>query len=619
RQALSGGQPDGVVAAVMVSTNANLAIASGGATFQLGLNTSGSTQNLGLDVPSEFASLNIADPRSLRLFVDGELSLPRLRYDVGIDGFFATQVRLQQANLELDLLASGRIDLGQFGRFDATGFLEISGNANSLSAGGFFEVSTDGFGIAGIATVTGSANLSFNMGRNLDVPSFLVPLVPTVNLPTSTYVRLELDDARVDLFGGVLAVGGDGFLQLDESSGIALGGNLGVAVNLPDEIVDPFEGFIPDTLRSGPSLPGTGSVGALPTLSGTQTLTFDLGGIGDVTISRDGFSGPIELWGVFDVEADGTAFGGLVRSTADGTLRFNTSSSTKRLAGRDVGANGFDFDLDGRVIVDPLPNNGTTADQIELEAGIRLQIRPSFTRINGTAEFAATVLGIDLVSAAAEANLTVAGGAVTGNFQGNFNLIGVEVFNGDIELLPSGCLDLPGLLPDGCGTIEISISDATVTEGGSGTFVVSLTEPVPTGSTVQVDLAEFSPKLALNTTSFTFTEGQRTRTIGFTAPNESASNEDFADEFITVLITRAQLFFPFNPFPENLTGDTTATVTVLDDDEEIFVEIVPIRDGRDPDTFGENGRTAGFSIRFRQGDGFYAESFPIDVSYAVRP
>lgn len=624
---------DGLKGAFVFDLNATTALGSAGVTLSMGFNTSSVDQDFDLSfdgvpagtglqpvsLPSNLQSmLSDLDANSVRVFANGNLNLTVLPADVSINGLFAAQLSLSGMS-ELDLYAEATLDLGDLGSVAAKGWLELG---SGFTTAGYFDIQASAFGIYNVAQFSGSVELAFNSGRYADVPTFLQSYVGPINVGSGSFVEFQLDNARFDLFNTV-ALGGDGTIRFSDTSGFTATGAFGTQIKLPSFVRDEFDGMLPSTLSYGASLPSKLN----PPTVNSSSFEFDidlsglgLGNIGSFTILGDRF-GVDDMYGYVNFSRNMSGFGGLIGVNGDIDLRINTTSSSKYIIDRWISANNFRMAVSGDIEVDPIPSSSND-DEVMLDGSMVLLATPNQVSISGSAEMSVDILGLLLVELGANVDVTLEQGILTeARFYGSFTINGVTA-TGWAEVTPSGCLDLPGSLPDACDEIEVLLLGTTVTEGGSGQIEVRLTNPVPTSSTVEVDLFEASPHIQWSTTSnatrtVTFSAGQTVKYVSFNAPYESPTTEDFVDETVTITATRAFLDRPWPQFDSNLTGTLQTTVTVLDPDEATFIRVVEYREGVDPNGTA-SPTAAGFQFRLENENGqLVSLDHSLTVNYEV--
>ncbi|WP_428388470.1 Calx-beta domain-containing protein [Mucisphaera sp.] len=596
---------DGVYGGFVFDTNTSLAIASGGTTLSVGFNSSSSSKVLdftptGLPsgevippvfIPSSLQSLLTIDANSLRLFARGDLALDGLVYDLGLNGLFATQIALTGDGFELDLFADATADLGFFGSAAVSAWLELGGSVFNPTAAGHFAVKASRLGINNLVEIRGEAFFTFNSGRFVDVPSFVSGLVPDIEVSSGTYVELGLRNARVDLFNDSIAVGGTGAIGLSDSSGLTVSGALAIEVMLPSEVTDPFDGLVPDTISYGGSLPSA-TTGSLAGQSGTQSMTLDLGTNGVITLSRQ-TNGVLDIYGYLAYAASANLFSGLFSASGTADLRINTTASGRIVDGNFVSGNSFELDLDGSMLIDPGLGGDTN---VNLAGSINFRAVGTNLDLTGSADLTATVLGNALFGGAATLDINVVNGSLLeARFTTTFELAGFAPVFGVAELTPSGCLDLPGLLPDGCATLEIVFPDSSFGEAAGVVEVdVFLTDPVPLDSRVILNLSESDPDVTLLEPVVIINAGESSAKVSVRI-EEDTLIEPNDGAFIT--ITSATLDYLFSIFDETLTGDLTSFLEVIDNDTPHLVFVEGFAAGVDPDGSGGNGTSARFEFK----------------------
>ena len=421
--------PDGMFGVFLFSSSAELAIAQASTAFSVGFNTSDSAQTLSTDlgsvgedlglspveIPGELQSLRTVDARSGRLFVSGDIGLSQLPFDVGLSGQLAGQFTLGARDAELDLYAEATLDLGFLGSVAGRGYLEFGGGASTPGVAGFFEIQADRFGIRDIAEVSGSVGLSFNTGRDVDVPAFIrnTSTLGRISIPTDTFVEVGFDNARMDLFN-IVAIGGTGSVKLSASDGIEVEGGMGIQLVLPDVLTSPFGGIVPrnvDLVGTVPNVPGTGrlEIERDETFELPIDVTFDA--VPDLLIFGSVRSG-FQLAGFLDLGFQRSqALGGLVTASGNFDLEFNTSSSQRTVGPRRVRANTFMLDVGGELVIDATPANGGADANLSINGRFTVDSIGNQMDISGRGEVLTTVLGAEFigVNAAFDAGINFAG------------------------------------------------------------------------------------------------------------------------------------------------------------------------------------------------------------------
>ncbi|MEQ9461481.1 MAG: Calx-beta domain-containing protein [Phycisphaeraceae bacterium] len=628
-----GGRPilriidDGVYGGFVFDTSASLSIASGGSTLSVGFNSSSSTQSidLGIDgvpsesvippvfIPSNLQSLLTIDPQAIRLFARGNLSLDGLPYDLGLNGLFATQIAITGDAFEIDLFVDAIADLGFFGSAGVSAYLELGGSSASPTAAGHLAVKASRFGINNLAEVSGETYFAFNTGRFVDVPTFISDLVPDIEVGSGTFVELGLRDARIDFFNDTVALGGDGTITLSDSQGLTVSGGLGIQVRLPDEVTDPFDGLVPNTISFGPALPSATS-GSLASQSGTQTMSLALASHGVLTFTRQ-TNGTLDIYGYLDYQHSASLFGGLFAASGAVDLRVNTTSNGRTINGNFVSGNSFELDLDGSMVIDP----GIAGDtNVTLDGDINFRALGINLDITGSADVTATVLGNALFGGSATLDINlVSGSLLEARFTATFQLAGFAPIFGTAELTPSGCLDLPGLLPDGCATLEIVFPDSSFGEGDGVVEVdLFLTNPVPLDSQVVIQLSETDPDITLLEPMVILNAGQSSTKVSVRIEEDTFVEPD---DGAFINITSATLDYFFSIFDETLTGDLQSYLEVIDNDTPHLVFVEGFAAGVDPNGSGGNGTAARFEFKITNQfgvDSSVTESVTVD--YVVR-
>ena len=416
-----------------VDTNANLAIAQAQAAFALGFNTSNSAKtlqtnlgsvatNLGLTqptIPGNVTSLLTVDGNSGQLFVSGAVDLNGLPWDVDIEGAFAAQYSLNTTSPELDLYADGSVDLGPFGTVEARGYLEIGG---LTSAAGFFEIQASRFGVRDVAEFSGSVDVSFNTGRVVDIPGFIQSRTPlgSLAIPNDRHVKLQFANARLDLLERV-AIGGNGSISLSSSSGLKIGGALGVQIILPAEVTQPFGGLVPSTVNLIGTVPsGSTSNQGLQSSTGNALafpIDLDSNNSTDFTVYWNSSSG-FDVVGLLKLGVRNlTAFGGLIGvQQANLDLRVNTVDSWQFVHGVWLAPNSMRLSVNGRLFVDATPGDGNLNDTgVTVGGSFTLDANAHALSVSGGGNGTVRLLNLSLVNIDLDmsAQLALNNGSVT--------------------------------------------------------------------------------------------------------------------------------------------------------------------------------------------------------------